>query len=169
MKHNSGFTLIELLVVVLIIGILTAVALPQYTTAVEKSRAAEALTLMSAIAGAAERYQLQKDDWPDSFNKLDLEVPLRSGTINTYGGKSFIMTMGSPDSSTFVVAATRDLTGNSQYVLKTIITLEANGTFTKVRNCGVTFDTSATNADASSSTEAAKYCYAITGGSPNNF
>ena len=55
-KAEGGFTLIELLVVVLIIGILAAIAVPQYFKVVEKGKAAEALTTLDSIRGANERY-----------------------------------------------------------------------------------------------------------------
>jgi len=59
---NGGFTLIELLVVVLIIGILAAVAVPQYQKAVEKSRAAEAILILKEMDHAQQLCLLEKEE-----------------------------------------------------------------------------------------------------------
>ncbi|MBO5011010.1 MAG: prepilin-type N-terminal cleavage/methylation domain-containing protein [Elusimicrobiaceae bacterium] len=70
-----GFTLIELLVVVLIIGILSAVALPQYQKAVEKSRIAEAKSVLRSIVNAAELYGLATGDNPLEMENFDITPP----------------------------------------------------------------------------------------------
>ena len=78
-SFNKAFTLIELLVVVLIIGILAAVALPQYTKAVRKARIAEAKIILKKFTEAQDVYFLSNDGSPDTTSAwnqvLDIEVP----------------------------------------------------------------------------------------------
>lgn len=74
-KIKKGFTLIELLVVVLIIGILSAVALPQYQKAVEKTRLTEALAIGRHIMDLQQIYYLANNEYTTDFYKLGIDVP----------------------------------------------------------------------------------------------
>ncbi len=73
---TRAFTLIELLVVVLIIGILSAIALPQYEKAVEKARLSEALTNVKALREAIDIYILENG------------LPPNNTTIQVLGDKT---------------------------------------------------------------------------------
>ena len=70
----GGFTLIELLVVVLIIGILAAMALPEYQRATELSRAGAALAFSRSVRDAVDRYYMAHGRFPATPEVLDIGV-----------------------------------------------------------------------------------------------
>ena len=92
MKNRRGFTLLELLVAILIIGVLAAVALPQYRRAVAKAEAAQLYEAVMSLKETVQGYYMIHDKWPTKLEDLDLkyELPIVSGSVcdssNVSGG-----------------------------------------------------------------------------------
>lgn len=92
-KQPHGFTLIELLVVVLIIGILAAVALPQYQKAVDKARVSELFTLVKNLKVQQEVFYLTNGYYATNCNELGADLPAGFTEESNATGK-YILTKG---------------------------------------------------------------------------
>ncbi len=70
-KRNSGFTLVEILIVVVILGILAAIVIPQFTSASESARASSLSSTLQTIRSQLELYQVQHNgDYPTALQMV---------------------------------------------------------------------------------------------------
>lgn len=141
-KQSRGFTLIELLVVVLILGVLASIALPQYRRSVERTRVAEALTLMRAIYDSCERLA-----WENQMTNCGTAVKNDVATFN----KLDITAKG-----TFAAVGTVLLTDNFSYELgHNIIATARKGTY---QGATIVFDGQDFVCSAPATGEASRAC-----------
>lgn len=113
-RARMGFTLIELLVVVLIIGILASIAIPQYFKVVEKARVAEAMSVISSVKSAQERYLARGGTYTSDFTQLDIMYP--GMTANSIVTKFFTAAVSAGSCASgpcYLITVTRHTTNSS--------------------------------------------------------
>lgn len=123
---QEGFTLVELLIVVAIIGILSAVALPQFMSQTKKAAATEGTQQASSIAKQASAYYLEQG----SLGKVDPSCATYAGALLTDNTNFTYACSG--DKTAFVVTATgKNNNDNTKGVTVEFTGNLTDGTFSK--------------------------------------
>ncbi len=87
MKARSGFTLVEILIVVVILGILAAIVIPQFTDASTEAKTSSLMTDLQTMRSQIELYKIQhNDDLPGSGSASFIEA--MTGTTDIHGTAS---------------------------------------------------------------------------------
>ena len=104
---NAGFTLIELLVVVLIIGILAAVAVPQYQKAVARSRIAAFLPIVKDLYEQKQMFYMSNGRYPANIDEMESIPPGfradKNGSPFLYGTGKLYQSIWIPFNSSTVI------------------------------------------------------------------
>ena len=107
-KYMRGITLLELMIVVVIIGILTAIAYPNYREYVTRAKRTEAKAALLQIATNQERFYLQNNTY--TTNMTNLGFPVAGAFLSD--SDSYIINVGAADANDFTATATFQLGGD---------------------------------------------------------
>jgi general secretion pathway protein G len=82
MKAKSGFTLVEILIVVVILGILAAIVIPQFTEASTEAKTSSLVTDLQTVRAQIELYKIQHlDQQPGTTTGVDFETAMTTYTM----------------------------------------------------------------------------------------
>ena len=85
MKAKSGFTLVEILIVVVILGILAAIVIPQFTDAATEAKESRLMTELQTMRSQIELYKIQHNDYlpgtaASGYTAVNFELALTGRT-----------------------------------------------------------------------------------------
>ncbi len=104
-KHMHGMTLMELMIVVVIIGIITAIAFPNYRQFVARAKRSEAKAALLQIATNQERFYLQNSTFTTDMTMLGFQTDPYISDSDSYS-----ISVTAADASDYTAVATYQFT-----------------------------------------------------------
>jgi type IV pilus assembly protein PilA len=121
LKNKKGFTLIELMIVVAIIGILAAIAIPNFMTYQCKAKQSEAKSILGAIRTAQEAYYAEYSTYAADTAAMNFD---------TKGGGDYAFSITANNATGFTAKANGTINGKTD-----TWTVNSTGTWTKGTAC----------------------------------